>query len=219
MKSIADFSATFCRDFACSERRDVEAMWKGFKHAILKAMDVYIPTKLVSARKQSLPWITREIKIAIQKRNNLFRKAQNSNNSADRDTYAKQRSLVQSMIRQSYWDHMEHKIVGDDGEPTASMQKNFWSYIKATKKDRVGTAPLKDNGILFSDAKNKAEILNKQYQSVFSKEDPTSIPTPSEASFPSMPEIVISQEGVLKLLKDLKENKASGPDNIPQSSC
>ena len=46
-------------------------------------------------------------------------------------------------------------------------------------------------------------------------EDPTSIPTPSEASFPSMPETVISQEGVLKLLKDLKENKASGPDNIP----
>ena len=61
----------------------------------------------------------------------------------------------------------------------------------------------------------QTEILNKQYQSVFSKEDPTSIPTPSEASFPSMPEIVISQEGVLKLLKDLKENKASGPDNIP----
>ena len=215
VKSIADFSAKFCRDFACSERWDVETMWKGFKHAILKAMDVYIPTKLVSARKQSLPWISREIKIAIRKCNNLFRKAQNSNNSADRDAYAKQRSLVQSMIRQSYWDHMEHKIVGDDGEPTASIQKNFWSYIKATKKDRVGTAPLKDNGILFSDAKNKAEILNKQYQSVFSKEDPTSIPTPSEASFPSMPEIVISQEGVLKLLKDLKENKASGPDNIP----
>ena len=110
---------------------------------------------------------------------------------------------------------MEHKIVGDDGEPTASIQKNFWSYIKVTKKDCVGTAPLKDNGILFSDSKNKAEILNKQYQSVFSKEDLTSIPTPSEAPFPSMPEIIISQEGVLKLLKDLKENKASGPDNIP----
>ena len=56
---------------------------------------------------------------------------------------------------------MEHKIVGDDGEPTASIQKNFWSYIKATKKDRVGTAPLKDNSILFSDAKNKAEILKQ----------------------------------------------------------
>ena len=51
VKSLADFSTTFCRDFACSERWDVEAMWEGFKHAILKAMDEYIPTKLVSARK------------------------------------------------------------------------------------------------------------------------------------------------------------------------
>ena len=179
--------------------------------AILKAMDVYIPTKVVSARKQFLPWITREIKIAIRKHNNLFRKAQTSNDSGDRDAYAKQHSLVQSMIWHSYWYHMEHKIVGDDGKPTTSIQKNFWSYIKATKKYRVGTAPHQGQRHSFSDAKNKAEILNKQYQSMFSKEDPTSIPTPSEASFPSMPEIVISQEGVLKLLEDLKENKASGP--------
>ena len=30
-----------------------------------------------------------------------------------------------------------------------------------------------------------------------------------------MPEIKVTREGVLKLLRDLKENKASGPDNIP----
>ena len=61
---------------------------------------------------------------------------------------------------------MEHKIVGDDGEPRAEVQKNFWSYIKATKKDRVSTPPLKDNGILISDSKCKSEILNRQYQSI-----------------------------------------------------
>ena len=97
----------------------------------------------------------------------------------------------------------------------ALLLENFWSYIKATKKDRVGTAPLKNNNILYSDPKSKAEILNKQYQSVFSKEDPVNIPSPTEPPSPPMPDIEVSREGVLKLLLDLKENKASGPDKIP----
>ena len=86
---------------------------------------------------------------------------------------------------------MENKIVGDDGEPTANIQKNFWGYIKATKKDRVGTAPLKNNNILFSDPKSKAETLNNQYQSVFTQEDPVNIPSPIEPYSPSMPEIKV----------------------------
>ena len=113
---------------------------------------------------------------------------------------------------------MEHKIVGDDGEPRAEVQKNFWSYIKATKKDRVGTPPLKDNGILISDSKCKSEILNRQYQSVFSEEDSSTMPTPTEPPSPTMPEIVVTQDGVKKLLLDLKENKASGPDYFPHES-
>ena len=110
---------------------------------------------------------------------------------------------------------MEHKIVGDDDEPTANIQKNFWGYIKATKKDRVGTAPLKNNNVLFSDPKSKAEILNKQYQSVFIQEDTLNMPSPIEPPSPSMPEIKVSHEGVQKLLLDLKENKASSPDKVP----
>ena len=41
------------------------------------------------------------------------------------------------------------------------------------------------------------------------------MPTPTEPPSPTMPEIVVTQDGVKKLLLDLKENKASGPDNIP----
>ena len=215
VKTIANFGSTFCQKYAHSKSWNVEEMWEGFKQAILQAMDLYIPTKTISSKKQSPPWIDRPIKLAIKKRNRLFKRAQQTQNSADRAAYADQRSKVQAMIRHSYWRHMENKIIGDSGEPTANIQKNFWSYIKATKKDRVGTAPLKNNNILYSDPKSKAEILNKQYQSVFSKEDPVNIPSPTEPPSPPMPDIEVSREGVLKLLLDLKENKASGPDKIP----
>ncbi len=110
---------------------------------------------------------------------------------------------------------MENNIIGDEGEPTANIQKRFWNHIKVTKKDRVGTAPLKENGLLISDSKCKATILNKQYQYVFSHENTEDIPTPTEPPAIDMPNITVSQAGVLKLLQNLKEHKASGPDQVP----
>ena len=70
--------------------------------------------------------------------------------------------------------------------------------------------------MLVSDPKSKANILNKQYKSVFSHEDPDhAIPEPNEPEYPAMKDIRVTEEGVLKLLSDLVENKASGPDQIP----
>ena len=68
--------------------------------------------------------------------------------------------------------------------------------MNAVKKDRVGVAPLKDNDELTSDTKTKTTIINKQYQSVFSKEDPTNIPDPIEPPSLVMPEINVSRDGV-----------------------
>ena len=70
-------------------------------------------------------------------------------------------------------------------------------------------------GILHADAKDKAEILNRQYQSVFTNEDTSDIPTPDGEPYSSMPEITVSIEGVQKLLQKLNPQKACGPDQIP----
>ena len=120
-----------------------------------------------------------------------------------------------ALIRRSYWKHMEESITGVDDDSQNNSNKKFWCHIKGTKKDKVGTAPLKGNGILVSDSKGKAEILNRQYQSVFTREDSTNIPHPIEPPSPKMNDIVISRHGILKLLQDFKENKASDPDLIP----
>ena len=94
-------------------------------------------------------------------------------------------------------------------------QKKFWKHIKSVKKDRNGAAPLKENDLLHSDAKTKAVILNRQYQSMFSQEDIDDIPEPDVPDYPAMPEIHVSDEGVFKLMSNLNVNKASSPDHIP----
>ena len=45
--------------------------------------------------------------------------------------------------------------------------KPFWRYIKSKRQDNIGIAPLKQKGSLFSDRKDKAQILVDQFRSVF----------------------------------------------------
>ena len=91
--------------------------------------------------------------------------------------------------------------------PTAAGQGligKAWPCIKSRRRDNVGIPLLrrpKGNGILFEEAHEKAEILAKQYNSVFTK-DNLRVPTPENLyCLPRMPEITIEVNGVMKLLK------------------
>ena len=85
--------------------------------------------------------------------------------------------------------------------------------MKSKKQETTGISPLlNQDGFLHSRGSSKAEILNHQFQSVYTKENLTNI---GQSKIPSMKPITISTPGVIKLLKHLKPHKASGPDNIP----
>ena len=80
----------------------------------------------------------------------------------------------------------------------------------------LGVAPIKSGGALHSDPQAKAELLNTQFQSVFTHEDPDSaLPQPKDRPIPTIPQLDISAVGIEKLLGKLNENKATGTDCIP----
>ena len=91
----------------------------------------------------------------------------------------------------------------------------FWKYIKAQRQDNIGVTALKNKGQLHTDNRVKAEILNKQFKSVFTKEDKSKIPRLSGPAYPPISELSIENVGVVKLLSRLNPSKASGPDNVP----
>ena len=69
--------------------------------------------------------------------------------------------------------------------------------------------------MLHQDSKSKAELLNDQFKSVFTKENAQEpLPEVSEPKYPSIIDINIEVHGVMKLLTNLKINKASDPDSI-----
>jgi len=94
-------------------------------------------------------------------------------------------------------------------------QKPFWRYIYSQGNDRAGVAPLKDGGELFSGSKDKAEILNRQFSSVFTADCPGSSVQLIGPSVPIIDNLSISAAGVQKLLSKINPSKAAGPDDMP----
>ena len=75
-------------------------------------------------------------------------------------------------------------------------------------------APLKENGKMHADPKDKTNILNRQYESVYTKEDTNNVPSPSGQPYQPMEEITVTEHGVRKLLLKINPRKACGPDMI-----
>ena len=172
-------------------------------------MKMYISQKTVKGNKNknNKQWIKREVKSALRRRKILSKKKKASQKPGDIKKYKDAKATAQRIQRKVYWEYFDNIIEFGDPEKVDNpgKQQSFWSYI----------SPLKENGKMHADLKDKAAILNRHYEYVLTKEDTsTTIPKPAGNSFPSMPDINISEEGVLKLLLKIDHNKACGPDLI-----
>ena len=175
-------------------------------------MEKNIPSKLTSNR-HNLPWINHKLKKLIKKKNKLYNKARQSKKKEEWDYYKVHKRHTQKALRQAHWEHV-NTILEDSLE--SGNRKPFWKYIKAKKKVNIGVAPIKDKGQLYSDSQTKAELLNKQFKSVFKQEktDEPLLKIPGK-EYTKINRLDITTAGVQKLLANLNTNKMSGPDGLP----
>ena len=191
----------------------VEEKWSAFKNKLTGLLDKYVPSKRTSCR-YNAPWITSALKRLSRKKNVSLGKPRKAlGNTGTRDGRYKscKASINQGMMQAKdkfVTNIINSAFIGNNTKP-------FWKFVRAKRCDNTGISPLKEGGRLFSDSQSKADILNRQFTSVFSVEDTTTIPTPPGDVFPSMPDIVVDVHGVHKLLSNSKPNKASGPNSIP----
>ena len=90
--------------------------------------------------------------------------------------------------------------------------------MKHRKTDSIEIAPLKENRILKDEPRKKAEVLNKQFNSVFTTDNPTDFPDlktwQTDSNFQDIYSIKVTVDGVHKLLSDLNPHKAMGLDGL-----
>ena len=206
-EDLSHFEETFFADHP--SEKTVEENWTNIKSALNNAIDKNIPTKIIR-NFNSLPWVTRDVKHHIRRKNRAHKKAKHTKRPRDWARFRKLRKQCHQEMKKAYWVYLNHII-----EPTAeNNSKPFWKFIKSRRQDHTGVSTLKHNGKIASDSKSKAEMLNHQFCSVFTEEDINNMPDKGPSPYPDMSSITISRTGVHKILINLNPSKASGPDEI-----
>ena len=192
----------------CQEGATVQDLWNSFKKELFASSDKYIPSKLIRSN-TSLPWINHKIRNMFKKKARLYKQAKKTKVWKNYRHFQKE---CKRKVRKAEWAYTNNTIMEglENNNP-----KPFWKYIKSRKQDNIGVAPLKTNEQLVNDSKGKAEILIRQFKSVFTREQHTTLPKTTKHIKDTIPTIIIRPEGVEKLLTQLNPSKASGPDDIP----
>jgi len=198
-----------------------EELWSRFKETLTDATTACIRHK-VSRTKTSKPWITPEIRKLIKRQSRVYKKMKKSGTPELKEQSKQLKRLIQRKTRQVYWQYVSKAITPEENSPDRSGSlKRFWTFIKHQKASNTGVSPLKCNGQLVTDPKEQAEVLNNQFQSVFGdgqeytpEEFHTKCQMSDNTPTDKLSDIIISEEGVRKLLLNLNPFKASGPDGI-----
>ena len=99
-----------------------------------------------------------------------------------------------------------------------SMKKNpklFFRYVNSKIKSREGVSNLrKDDGNLTENDKEKTEVLNNFFQSVFTSEDKSNIPKFESKTNNLLSSIKVTENDIFNSLKNLNITKSQGPDLI-----
>ena len=81
--------------------------------------------------------------------------------------------------------------------------QNVWSYVKRLKEENLRIADFEVDGKVISDSGLKSEILNSQFSSVFTNEDPENIPDTGSDPKLGWGPLIILEQVVLKQLSSL----------------
>ena len=198
-----------CQEFQnkAGERSSSEC-WCILRDSILESIQKFVPQKTISGRHRQ-PWITRELKCQINRKKRIYKKAKKTGDDADWQKFRDLRKKSQKDIKKSHAAYL-NTLISEDS------QKGMFRYIKNKKKGSSGVGTLMANGKTAVSPKEKADMLNEQFVSVFTRDEPASVPPDLGPSpFQEMAKIEISENGVAALLKNLDAKKASGADNIP----
>ena len=186
----------------------VKENWQFFRDTILQAIEKFVPTKRASGR-YYLPWMTRPIKRLLHQKQRAYNKAKKTNKDRDWALFRKLRKKSQSDLKTAHWDYLNTILTEDDNN------KGLWRYLKGTRKDSCGVSTLASGDQVWTTPRDKSEMLNTQFSSVFTRENRWNVPPAKPSLFPKMPPIRIASAGVSKLLGQLNQKKACGDDNIP----
>ena len=194
----------------CFSKRSVDENWATFKHKLQELEVKYVPLKSIRVGKTKPMWMTYKALKAVKLRHKVYRKYKDHSHPACRTADRKASAAVKNSRR-----HFERKLSLNIKED----KKSFFAYARSKTKTKVQAGPLRDEqGQEVSHPGEMADIFNKQFLSVFTAEDTTSIPQPAnifkEFDNDRLLNVEITEEVVKARLASLREDKSPGADGL-----
>ena len=93
---------------------------------------------------------------------------------------------IQQQMRQSQYPYISRLITDPEDGTSFTNPKRFWGFIKKLKKDSNGIQPLKIDGNIIADSKEKANVFNSHFRSVFTNEPDEVLPDKGPSPHPLM---------------------------------
>jgi hypothetical protein len=189
--------------------KNAEQCWSTFREILTRCADEHIP-KITIKNKTKQKWVTREIIRLVRMKKRRWREYRRQPNNESKAAYEDVEKELKKKIKRAKRKKQRDLANGEDRNG-----KKFTNYIKSKTKARTGIGPLmKAGGMLTTDGREMADILNGFFPSVFTKEDLTNLPTKNRETNKLLTDIVINERLVVKKIDKLKKDSAPGPDNI-----
>ena len=161
------------------------------------------------------PWIDKEVIQMMHKKDRMRKIAKRTGDHTDIENFEEIRRNAGKLIEVKYKDYLNELKSNLTEHP-----KRFWTFIKA--KTRAYSTPqfLKYGNVFATDGKDKANLLNSFFHSVFNSgvspesSDEYRSEENCEIVDNSLSQIVLNESEVLDCLLNLDQTKTGGPDDI-----
>ena len=193
----------------------LEDTWNFVKYSIREAIRRFVPrTRPGMAKKPGSgrpPWMTAEVRLAVNSKSKAFQKYKKSREGKDYDCYIMARNKAKAEVRAAVKNY--EKSIADGSKHNSKL---FYNYVNSKVKGNT-TFPdiINASGVNISDNVDKANEFNNFFCSVFTDENPESELADNERrGTAELVDIEFSCEDVGRILMNLKPDKSSGPDEV-----
>lgn len=187
--------------------RSVDDNWLLFKNKLTSLVELHVP--LVRIRGDlGKPWFSNTLKRLLEKKKRLFRDAKRSVTSSKWEKYFTSLRQYTSALRQS-----KKKFFHHDLQTIMRVNpKKFWKILTPSKSSNNISLSYPDGSNVPID--ERSDVINSYFSSVFTNEPTLDDFDPPNLSLSDMPPIIITSQGILKLIEKMKISSAPGHDGI-----
>ena len=146
----------------------------------------------------------------VKKKRKLWKKYKYCRSHQNREKYEEAKIIASRRVKEAKWKYERNIALGmkDDS-------KLFWKLVKSkTKVKEDIQCIIQETGEVHSENKEKAELLNHFFSSVFTQEDVGNVPAFKNRTNSSLEEVQIDTPTIIKLLGMMKKTKSQCPDDI-----